>query len=142
MRRLIIVAVTAGAIATLSVVFAPRSSTASRDPFIGAWEATDAGDLSHMQVMIGRGGGGTYRVTWVEDYFTGCEVAPDLAEPGIAHGTGTKLDANLLRVNVSIWCPTIPRLWTGVIQDFTYDSITDTLLNEAAVGGQWTRVGR
>ena len=139
MKRFIIAALVVGVITGLflGVTSAGRAgaSAMGKDPLKGAWEAIDPSDNSHMQLMIGGGPGGTYHVTWVEDYWTGCG-----GEPGIGIGTGSMDGANdetLLHIDLLLRFPTTNQTFEFDLA-FTYSEADDTLSGSGAI---WHRVG-
>jgi hypothetical protein len=123
-------------IATLMVLsLVSVVSAGSKSPFKGPWEATDH-DNSNLQLNIAGGGGGNYRLSWRDDYWTICDGGP-----GIGRGMGTidNSDPNKLDATLYFYCG--GTLEETVSTTFTYHPATDMM--DSDVGGflTWSRVG-
>lgn len=127
-------------ILSLLAVFAGglvTTQTADAQPFTrvhrGMWTATDI-DGSNLKLLIVGGGRGTYRLIWLDDYWSICD-----GDPGLGRGTGTvdASDANVLHVTLSFYCT--GTLWDTLTMDFTYDPGTDTMMNDGPSGVLWSR---
>lgn len=110
-------------------------SAGSKSPFKGSWEATD-NDNSHLRLNIAGGGGGNYRLSWRDDYWTICDGGP-----GIGRGMGTidSSDPNMLHATLYFYCG--GTLVVTISTTFTYYPATDMM--DSNVGGflSWSRFG-
>lgn len=110
-------------------------SAGSKSPFKGSWKTTDH-DNSHLQLNIAGGGGGNYRLSWRDDYWTICDGGP-----GIGRGMGTidSSDPNMLHATLYFYCG--GTLVVTISTTFTY--YPATAMMDSNVGGflSWSRFG-
>lgn len=111
------------------------------DVFRGAWESIDI-DGSYQVMTIG-GGGGTYRVNYMDTGATVCGLDPDTGDflyAAQARGTASASPGTGELNGVwDVWCLSKPRTLSvsGLPFTFTFDPSTGTLVDNFGV--VWTR---
>lgn len=136
MKRFIIAGLAVGLIAALSIGLPSQGSAAPKKLFIGAWEATDVVDGSHMVMGIGGGGGsGVYHLTLFDDMATLACPLTWASATAIGFGSADEYD---LHVQGLIRCPR-ERMTYSWDTTFVYDPSEGTLTDP--LGVIWYRIG-
>ena len=108
-----------------AVMAAPPSS------FSGVWEADDNVDGSHLRLTVSGGGNGTYRLRWLDDYWSLCSGGP-------GRGSGTaSLSGGTLSGTIAFYCGSSLVLEAPV----TFTLNGDDTMTDSVQGATWSPVG-
>lgn len=117
----------------------PSANGPPGDPFVGAWEATDDSDGSHMTLSISSVESDLYQLDLYDEAGTVCGL-DESGNPLFAveaRGSGTA-DGLVLSGTWPVWCLSQPRSHIGTVDfEFAYEPETDALTDDA--GFTWHR---
>jgi hypothetical protein len=123
------------AVLSLTITVFVSSASATSDPFVGKWSSTDS-DGSHQILTVGGGNSTSYHVRVYDFGASTCGLDPvtgDFLYAASIEGN-LSLSNGILSGTLPLYCQTtLPTFDGDAFLQFTYDPVTDTLVDNFGV---------